>query len=213
MNILFVAATTQEVSPFTNYLSANKDLLKNIYIDVLITGVGMVATAFEMGSINKAKYSLAINAGIAGTFNSDLQPGAVVMVKEDYLAELGAEDGDDFLRIDDLGFGKQLTLPYGDFHLPELKLKAVRGITVNTVHGNNYTIENVIKRLEPDIESMEGAAFFYSCNKLKLSSLQVRSISNKVEIRNKNNWHMALAIDELNKALINIVHVLNNQNK
>ena len=36
-------------------------------------------------------------------------------------------------------------------------------ITVNTVHGNDVTIAAAVERYNPHVESMEGAAFMYSC--------------------------------------------------
>ena len=43
------------------------------------------------------------------------------------------------------------------------QLPAVRGITVNTVHGNARTIAAIADRTSPQVESMEGAAFAYAC--------------------------------------------------
>ncbi len=212
MNILIVAATKQEVLSTINYLTEKKTAL-NIEVDILITGVGMVATAFEMGKISRKKYDLAINAGIAGAFKGGYEYGHIVLVKEDYFAELGAEDHDNFLPIDDLGFGTQKTLPFGDAGLINPDYKKVKSITVNTVHGNRNTIEDIIKRFEPDIETMEGAAFFYSCNQLGLNCLQLRAISNKVEERNTKNWQIALAITALNNALISLLNDINKQIK
>ena len=43
------------------------------------------------------------------------------------------------------------------------KLPAVRGITVNTVHGNERSIADTVRRFDPQVESMEGAGFMYAC--------------------------------------------------
>jgi futalosine hydrolase len=51
----------------------------------------------------------------------------------------------------------------------------------------------------PQIESMEGAAFFYACRQLNVPCLQIRAVSNYVEKRNRDNWHIGLAIKNLNK--------------
>jgi futalosine hydrolase len=69
---------------------------------------------------------------------------------------------------------------------------------VNKVHGNSLSIENLIKRLDPEIESMEGAAVFYCCEKMSIPAIQVRAISNYVEPRNKDNWKIGLAVKNLN---------------
>jgi len=46
---------------------------------------------------------------------------------------------------------------------------------------------------------MEGAAVLYCCEQLGIPCLQIRSVSNYVEPRNRNNWEIALAISNLNK--------------
>jgi futalosine hydrolase len=48
---------------------------------------------------------------------------------------------------------------------------------------------------------MEGAAFAYVCAKMKVNAIQIRSISNQVEPRNRNNWNIPLAIKNLNEVL------------
>ena len=77
-------------------------------------------------------------------------------------------------------------------------LQKVRAITVNTVHGNNATISAIVQRETPEIESMEGASIFKVCEEFNVPCIQIRSISNKVEKRNKNNWDLNLAIENLN---------------
>ena len=90
-------------------------------------------------------YDLALNLGVCGTFDRALGLGTVVHVVSDCLAELGAEDGDRFLTIQDLGLLDPDEFPFRAGRLvndhppanPALSvLPAVGGITVNTVHGN-----------------------------------------------------------------------------
>jgi futalosine hydrolase len=45
---------------------------------------------------------------------------------------------------------------------------------------------------------MEGASVFKVCEEFNVPCMQIRSISNKVEKRNKNNWDLDLAIRNLN---------------
>ena len=84
-------------------------------------------------------------------------------------------------------------------------MKKVKSITVNTVHGNENSIQEIVKRLNPDVESMEGAAVFQACKEFVIPCMQIRAISNKVEKRNKSNWDMPLAIKNLNIAVENII--------
>ena len=76
------------------------------------------------------------------------------------------------------------------------------------MHGNKRSITEIINRLNPDIENMEGAAFFQVCNTFNVPCIQIRAISNKVERRNKDNWNLPLAIKNLNNKLVEIISEL-----
>ena len=84
-------------------------------------------------------------------------------------------------------------------------LKTATGITVNKVHGNAKSIENIINQFNPETESMEGASFLFACMSENLPCAQIRSISNIVEKRNRENWNIPLAIDNLNKTALQIL--------
>ena len=212
MRILIVAATAPEIEKLTADLRfADFDCdqcanitpdLKTAYnghdISILITGAGMVATAFAMGKhLSTNKYELAINLGIAGSFDRNIALGEVVEITKDTFAELGAEDDEDFISIDELGFGKgRFTSSYG---LPEsFGLKKASAITVNMVHGNETSIQKMNSRIDAQIESMEGAAFFYACEQMGISAMQIRAVSNYVEKRNRDAWQIGPAIKNLN---------------
>lgn len=211
MKILLVAATKAEIEPFLTHFSFRNLLPYNksfgrYQVKVLIGGVGMVATAFSVGkALSEHHFDLAINVGIAGSFIPSLKPGDVCQVKEDTLVELGAEDGEEFLSIETLGFGRSTYFEKPDLLFPKLtNLKLVKAITVNKIHGNEKSISKIVAQFNPDIESMEGAAFFYVCEQTKTACLQIRAISNVVERRNREHWQIDLAIKTLNNTLIQL---------
>lgn len=159
----------------------------------------MTATAFALGRYLSPKYNLVLNLGIAGSFNRDLELGTVVNITHDEFSELGAEDGDSFLSIDTLGFGKSKYTAINNLLNDDLaQLPKARGITVNRVHGQEAQIAVISERLKPDTESMEGAAVLYCCEQASIPCLQVRAISNYVERRNRENWRIGAAITNLN---------------
>lgn len=214
MRILVVAATREEVLGLESEVESQESRARNqeaadsvartFDYEVLITGVGMVATAFALGRHLAAnKYDLVINLGIAGSFDRSIALGDVVEITEDTFAELGAEDDTRFLPIADMGFGEATFYPskkladlYNLFNT--FNLKQATAITVNTVHGNEESIKTVAERLHPQIESMEGAAFFYACKQFNVPCLQIRAVSNYLEKRNRDNWNIGLAIKNLN---------------
>ena len=85
------------------------------------------------------------------------------------------------------------------------RLPAVHGITVNTVHGNDASIAAIVRRCEPQVESMEGAAFMYACLIHGLPFAQVRAVSNVVEKRNRGAWKIAEAIRRLGETALGIL--------
>jgi futalosine hydrolase len=223
MNILIVVATSLEIEPFVKKLGKGKNILQNLtryhlnelVLDVLITGVGMVATAYWTARVLTGyKYDAAINAGICGSFNRDLVLGEVVNVITDMFPETGAESGEYFLSLVDLKLLERDEFPFSDGKLINnsqfiskslAELKPVSGVTVNTVHGNSKSIASFRTRFETDVESMEGASFFYACFQENIRCLQLRGISNYVEPRDTSQWNIGAAIRNMNQALLSIL--------
>ncbi|RZK72683.1 MAG: futalosine hydrolase [Pedobacter sp.] len=200
MKMLIVAATQAEIEPLMMHFNlAGSDFITNKEFDILITGVGMTATAYALGIHLSKKYNLVLNLGIAGCFDRSIALGTVVNIYEDTFAELGAEDHENFLSIDDLGFGKSKHTAFNNLLSESVaKLRKVRGITVNRVHGNGLSISAIATRFSPITESMEGAAVLYCCGAQDIPCLQIRSISNYVEPRNTKAWKINLALKSLN---------------
>ncbi|POY39220.1 futalosine hydrolase [Solitalea longa] len=203
MKILIVAATQAEINPFVS---------SNPQCDVLITGVGMVATAYQLTKrLLSTKYDLVINAGIAGSFDRSIALGSVLQVVDDQFSELGAEDGDQFIDLFSMGFVDGNEQPFKNKKLINTfiidEFATVSGITVNKVHGNNESIEKVALSFPVQTESMEGAAFMYVCLSEGVKCLQIRSISNYVERRNRDAWNIPLAVANLNQALERIFNL------
>ncbi len=216
MKILLVAATRAEIAPLLSRFELaekpGKLNINNTIVDVLITGVGMVALAYALGRhLASNQYQLALNAGIAGSFDFTIAMGEVILVTEDIFAEQGAEDGEEFIPLPDLGFGENA---HTAFAHPESyedlqsvnpqalnTLRQVKAITVNKVHGHELSISRTLSRVNAQVESMEGAAFFYACKQSKTPCLQIRAISNYVERRNKEKWNISLAVRNLNETI------------
>jgi futalosine hydrolase len=200
MLILIVAATKFEIEPLVNAIGSK--------VDVLITGAGMVPTAFGMArQFSNHTYDLVLNLGIAGSFDRNFHLGDVLEITEDTFAELGAQDDETFIPIDTLGFGNSVFNPTTSLEqvYPNFFLKKAKAITVNTVHGHEPSIQKVQQRLNPQLESMEGAAFFYACRQMNVRGMQIRAVSNYVEKRNREAWNIGLAIKNLNTFAIDLV--------
>jgi len=227
VRLLLVTATTSEVTPLLSLLVSVGEradarltsFRRNAHdIDLLTTGVGMVATSTWCSrALTQADYDLALNIGVCGAFDRSLSPGTVVHVTRDRFAELGAEDGDRFLTIHDLGLLGESEFPFTGGTLMNVappssavlgSLPVVSAITVNTVHGCEDSIARAVERFSPQVESMEGAAFMYACLVHGLSFAQIRSVSNVVERRNRAAWNLPEAIRALNAATLEVVDSL-----
>jgi futalosine hydrolase len=202
MRILVVAATELEIPLLQSHTRNGHQ------IDVLVTGVGMVATAARCArALAQDSFDLAFNFGVCGSFDRSIEPGTVVHVTSDCVAELGAEDGDRFVSMLELGLVKESEMVNASPPVnPVLSaLPRVKGITVNTVHGDEQSIARVVSRCDPQVESMEGAAFAYACTISNVAYAQVRAVSNVVERRNRDAWRMDLAIGRLNDTALKIL--------
>lgn len=167
----------------------------------------MVNTAFELGKHWQSSFDSVLNVGIAGAFKRDISLGECVFVAQDVLAEMGAEDGDDFIFYKDLNLGgsNEYSAKYQQ-QFPVLNgLKKVKGITVNKVHGSETNIQKNIQLFNADVESMEGAAFYRAGLHMAPIVVQIRSISNRIEKRDKSKWQIPLAIQNLNQLLIQLI--------
>ena len=218
MRVLLVTATELELAPLVARLtpsspSHSSERLRGFahgphHVDVLTTGVGMVATGTWCGRVlSRQPYDLAVNLGVCGSFDHAYPPGTVVNVVADCIPELGAEDGERFLTVHQLGLlgpddvpfaGGRLVNPDAPANRVIAGLRAVNGITVNTVHGDEQSIARVVERFKPDVESMEGAAFMYACLVSGGRFAQVRAVSNMVEKRNRDAWKLREAVEALN---------------
>lgn len=219
MKILLVVATFSEIEPLLKQLSivdynarpTIEFIYNSHYITVIVTGVGMVATSYyTTKAVLSQSFDLCLNIGICGSFNRNLSLGDLVNIYDDSLAEIGAEDNENFLSLEELNLigisrivNRSTTTCETINNLPK-----VNGITVNTAHGNERSIQKIASRLKPITESMEGAGFMFVCENEKQHYFQIRAVSNYVEARNKEMWNIQLAITNLNEMIYKILNSL-----
>ena len=213
MNVIIVAATEMEIGPFRKHIQ-NTSLQ---CAEVLITGVGMVATPYALTRhLHANRYDLVLQVGVGGSYDNAIVLGELVFVTSEQYGDLGAEDHEQYLDIFEMGLMRMNEFPYEggklNTHLSaiqnKINLKQVSGLTVNTVSGNEITIQLRKEKYGCQVESMEGAAFHYVCLQEKIPFVQVRAISNYVTPRDKSQWMMKEAIKNLNEWLIEFVESL-----
>ncbi len=216
MKILLVSATHAEISAITGVRNVveDKKLHETVFSEVkaLVTGIGIPSTIYNLANhLFECQYDLVINAGICGAFSTALPLGSVVEVTNDCFADQLVETGNGVMSWNEAGLSENHSKPYvygtldATYPLIAGALTPVKGITSDTVHANLQTIDFLRNRYNPHVESMEGAAVFYVCAKTGTPCAQIRAVSNYVGIRDKSQWKIQLAVQNLAEALKQIV--------
>jgi futalosine hydrolase len=184
-------------------------------VDVLVTGIGAVPTAFALTRCVQ-QYDLVVNIGIAGSYKSDIPVGSVVCVKEDAFGDYGVDDRGAFRSLSEMRLTADvmpsqdeiLVNPWINFEFPKFKVPLVKGLTLSTASGSKDRIDQINKRWHADIETMESASVFYVCKLMGIRFIGFRAISNMVEPRDKSKWEMAKAINNLDAEVRNFINSL-----
>ncbi len=136
-------------------------------IPVHICGVGMAECAASVAEVLcERKPSVAVLAGIAGSYSDDLRVGETVVVSSERVGDLG--------RLSEDGFVPLFQRDYFATVVPE----GFRSVVSNTVScAGGIAAENACAA---EIENMEGAAFFAVCERLGVRAVEVRTVSNRV---------------------------------
>ncbi|OSZ80677.1 hypothetical protein CAP36_05335 [Chitinophagaceae bacterium IBVUCB2] len=214
MNCLVVAATPIEISPFLERYRADRDLPLNI--DILITGIGLTATTYSLTrQLNIKRPDLIIQAGVGGCFDNSVPLGAVLAIKQEAIADQSVIELDRLRTMFHLKLVPQNQYPFSKGWLvnksellKKVKLKKVKGISVNEITTSKQKVKFYTETFNPVVESMEGAALHYVCLMEKIPFVQIRSVSNYIAERNKKNWNMKESINNLNNELINLLQQL-----
>ncbi len=126
--------------------------------EVVISGVGMVATAAAIASIDRRKHLLAndviVLAGIAGTYAGGVAVGDVVEVTSEVCTDLPER--------------------FRQTYHQKVYHTSLRRVCSNTVHACGC------EPLNADIENMEGAALFAMSEVIGFRAVEIRAISNIV---------------------------------
>jgi len=191
-------------------------------LSTMVTGIGPVATVYALMAYlaTHGKPALVLNIGIAGSYDECFSPGSVVAPVSDRFADLGVASGQKFIPLERAGLDiSDNYTPAGEYYADSYlagktgpEIKAVRAVTVSTATGSLEVRDMIRKEFKADIESMEGAAVYYVCNREEIPCLGLRAVSNMVGPRDRSSWKVDLALDMLSKALETNFNYLMNEN-
>lgn len=174
-------------------------------IDVVVGGVGVAhAAASTASALAGQRYQLVLSAGIAGGFPPSVA-GDIIVADEVVHADLGAEDGDIFRPLSELGLdSERATLdPAITTELARRGGGAIGAVlTVSTVTGTATTTRLRLER-HPTAraEAMEGAGVLAAAQLAGVPFGEVRAISNAVGPRDRSTWQIPLALRSLGTAI------------
>lgn len=215
MRILFTAAEEEElITAKQAFNSLSKSDQFGLDITYLLTGIGTTSTSYRLTKIlnsSSETFDLAVNIGIAGSFSPDFPLGSVARIDREYFGDLGFETFFGFQTLFDYNILDADTFPFKGGALLAVNLSAnvetaisvypkATAVTVQTVSGLPEKTRQLKRDFLPQIESMEGAAFFYVCLLEKIPFLELRAVSNEVGERDRKNWKIPSALEALNEA-------------
>lgn len=213
--LLLCAATEFEIMPLARSLgvlpgdtSMPIPGRNDLEVQALVTGPGMVQSCFELAqTIYQSRPTVLLHIGVAGGRRGRFEPGDVVQVISDFFADAGAETSDgQLLDMFDMGLWNRNEAPFSHGVLenplrwndPEIPEAA--GATVNRIPGTKENQLKLALQKDYDVESMEGAAIFYTARRMGIPFYCLRGISNPIEPRNRANWILEEAISRVSNA-------------
>ncbi|MBB5144453.1 futalosine hydrolase [Desulfovibrio intestinalis] len=189
-----------------------------------ITGVGPINAALALGHVlSRAEaegtpVSAVLNAGLAGAFDLEANPLlSHCLVREEIWPEYGLHDGQS-VTAGAFGFPQwqppqgeavrdKLTLPGVEALAPfggkcaEDALPHCRSLTVAGVSASFARAADLRGRYKADLENMEGFAVAYACARQGIPCVEVRSVSNKVGPRAREEKDFPGALRSLAQVL------------
>ena len=220
LNTIIFAATALELQAAEAAMAAWRHQYPQTPLQIrgVVSGIGATATAYHCTRAflqAPEPIDLAINIGIAGTFWPDRPLGAVYRLRGDYFGDLGIQTARGFESLFDADILDAYTFPFRGGMLtpaplqPEqeaalAEIPCATGVTVQRIVEENTSESHPFPGPVTDVETMEGAAFFYVCLCEKIPCLSLRAISNRVGERDKSKWNIPLALQQLEATLKNL---------
>ncbi len=174
---------------------------------LLVTGIGPLNAAMFLGRVfgSEVRVRGVVNLGIGGSFDPVRIPVlSKVVVQEEYWPEIGVRtktgidvqtlkrrlgEGQGDLIQDRLVLHPEEKARSLDLELPE-DWSRVTSLSVAGVTGDAAEAKRIAGAYQVQCENMEGFSLAWACCQEQIPFLEVRSISNKVGSRSKEDWNV-----------------------
>ena len=176
-------------------------------LQVIAGGVGPAASsAAAMAAVLDGADAL-LSLGIAGAYGG-LPQGRVVVANAVLAGDLGVATDDGFLDIATLGFGPSAYMCAPRLvellqeSLAAAGVEATVGpvVTLSSATGTNARAAELVARLRPVAEAMEGSGVAHVAALAGVPMLELRTISNAVGRRDMPSWDIPQALAALESA-------------
>lgn len=166
-------------------------------VEFLELGVGKTAATRTLTlRLASSPPDLVLLFGVGGAYRDQgLEGGDLCLVTEDRLADEGVATESGFLGLDELELGIigpfEMDREHTDSIARHLGIEQrVHGATVSTCSGTQARAEDLVARSGAVIESMEGAAVAFVCERAGTPLVQLRCVSNFAGDRAQGAWDL-----------------------
>lgn len=203
-NILYLVATDLEYNILREFHEG----------DFLVTGIGQVNTTMSLTQyLSTHDMKVVVHLGIGGVGNDDQTSlGELVLASEEWFADLGVETPVGMQGLEEIGIPLipeqpkpwnrvQVCDKLTDQISKKMNIKTLPFLTVNSCTGTYHRLPLIGESTSPFIENMEGAAAAFVCQKFSVQYIEIRAISNRVGLRNKADWMISEALQNLGQKM------------
>ena len=229
MNLALIAPTPIESEELRRRLSPQPEEEMKVISEGELYGKSVIFTHCGVGKVNAAhsttlmleNYSVDILVlfGIGGGYSG--QVGDIVVAESESYAEEGVLTKDGWKSMEFMGFPllKDEIEYYNTFpmetNLVRRTINALKDAGFNVSSGNFVTVsqcsgtreagEIMRKRFNGICENMEGAAVAHICTMYRVPMIEIRGISNIIEVRDMKKWNINRAASNCNEAVIELI--------
>ncbi|MDD2595287.1 MAG: hypothetical protein PHD11_05660 [Bacteroidales bacterium] len=221
MNILFTAAAPEELQSARNAYEHLKSDNQRINVSFAVTGMGTTSLCYKLTKILNSNgiegcYDMIVNVGVAGSYTSRFPVGTVVNISTEQFGDSDAASRSGFQTIFDYSTLDANAVPFINgvlkntsvvdrFSYAIQDIPSAVGITFQTKQSSGLHGGRIERQFTPEIDTMEGAAFFYVCMMEDISFIELRAVSYMVGEEDRTKWNVPLALNRLYEVCIDFL--------
>jgi futalosine hydrolase len=188
-----------------------KSDIYNIHLNITGAGIPFVMLNLQR-TIHLLQPNYLIHFGIAGIKQSHGRIGDVVELVRDQFGDIGIFESDEqYKSMFDIGLWDGSVFPFenqllvNNLPLDKVGIPKMDGITVNSIPGSQSQQDEMARRGQFQVESMEGAAVFLTSLQYGIPFCALRGISNYLEPRDRTTWDLEKPLTGLSDIICDLL--------